>query len=189
MLLTLSVPPPADGDLETPGLGADQPDGRRAPIYRRLRQHLQPRAGPPAGIVISSPTSSSATRACPTPTRRTPRRSPVAGPARRDARSILLGSRYCETDRMSELAWSLFGKTPLGWARVQAIVDYVHHRIGFGYEHARPTKDRLRGACRGAQRGLPRLRPPGHHPVPLHEHPGPLLHRLSRRHRRAGGRA
>ena len=52
----------------------------------------------------------------------------------------LLGSRYCETDRLSELAWSLFGKTPEGWARVQAIVDYVHDHIRFGYEHSRPTR-------------------------------------------------
>ena len=57
-----------------------------------------------------------------------------------DTLVYLLGSRYCETDRLSELAWALFGHTPLGWARVQAICDYVHHHIRFGYEHARPTK-------------------------------------------------
>jgi transglutaminase-like putative cysteine protease len=52
----------------------------------------------------------------------------------------LLGSRYCETDRLSDRAWSLFGATQPGWARVQAIVDYVHGHITFGYQHARPTK-------------------------------------------------
>ncbi|MBV9509646.1 MAG: transglutaminase family protein [Caulobacteraceae bacterium] len=52
----------------------------------------------------------------------------------------LLGSRYCETDQMTDLAWGLFENTPPGWARVQAIVDYVHERIDFGYHHARPTK-------------------------------------------------
>lgn len=52
----------------------------------------------------------------------------------------LLGSRYCETDRLGELAWSLFGGTPRGWRRVQAIVDYVHDRITFGYQDARPTR-------------------------------------------------
>jgi transglutaminase-like putative cysteine protease len=52
----------------------------------------------------------------------------------------LLGSRYCETDKMSETAWRLFGNTPTGWARVQAICDYVHDHIRFGYELARPTK-------------------------------------------------
>ncbi|MFI4935451.1 MAG: transglutaminase family protein [Caulobacterales bacterium] len=66
----------------------------------------------------------------------------------------LLGSRYCETDCLSDLAWSLFEKTPPGWPRVQAIVDYVHARITFGYEHARPTKTALEvhserlGVCR-----------------------------------------
>ena len=33
---------------------------------------------------------------------------------------FLLGSLYCETDRLSDIAWSLFGHTPPGWARVQA---------------------------------------------------------------------
>ena len=37
-------------------------------------------------------------------------------------------------------AWSLFGSTPLGWRRVQAIVEYAHHRIAFGYQNARPTR-------------------------------------------------
>jgi transglutaminase-like putative cysteine protease len=53
---------------------------------------------------------------------------------------FLLGSRYCETDRLSEIAWSRFGAVPPGWGRVQAIVDFVHEHITFGYEHARPTK-------------------------------------------------
>ena len=53
---------------------------------------------------------------------------------------FLLGSRYCDTDLLSETAWHLFHKSPTGWARVQAICDFVHHHITFGYEHARPTK-------------------------------------------------
>lgn len=53
---------------------------------------------------------------------------------------FLLGSRYCETDRLSQAAWDLFGKSPTGWARVQAICDYVHHFITFDYEKAYPTK-------------------------------------------------
>ena len=52
----------------------------------------------------------------------------------------LLGSRYCETDRLSDTAWQLFGGTPPGWGRVQAICDFVHDHITFGYHHARPTK-------------------------------------------------
>jgi transglutaminase-like putative cysteine protease len=52
----------------------------------------------------------------------------------------LLGSRYCETDRLTETAWHLFGNGPTGWGRVQAICDYVHKHITFGYQHARRTK-------------------------------------------------
>jgi len=53
---------------------------------------------------------------------------------------FLLGSRYCETDQLSEVAWDLFGKSPAGWGRVQVICDFVHKHIAFGYEHARSTK-------------------------------------------------
>ncbi len=57
-----------------------------------------------------------------------------------EALVFLLGSRYCETDRLSDIAWSLFGSTPLGWPRVQAITQWTHDHITFGYEHARPTR-------------------------------------------------
>ena len=67
---------------------------------------------------------------------------------------FLLGSRYCETDLLSETAWSLFGNTPRGWHRVQAICDFVHDHISFGYQHAKATKtavnvfEERRGVCR-----------------------------------------
>jgi transglutaminase-like putative cysteine protease len=66
----------------------------------------------------------------------------------------LLGSRYCDTDRLLDVAWSLFGGTAPGWSRVQAICDYVHDRITFGYEHADATRTawgghtERRGVCR-----------------------------------------
>jgi transglutaminase-like putative cysteine protease len=53
---------------------------------------------------------------------------------------FLLGSRYCDSDRISTLAWQLFGGAPAGWGRVQAICDFVHNHIVFGYEHARSTR-------------------------------------------------
>ena len=71
-----------------------------------------------------------------------------------DTLQFLLGSRYCETDRLSDEAWRLFGHTPLGWPRVQAICDFVHDHIVFGYEHSRPTRTAFeayverRGVCR-----------------------------------------
>ena len=66
----------------------------------------------------------------------------------------LLGSRYCETDRLSNTAWSLFGRVPKGWPLANAICDYVHDRIIFDYAHASPTKtawdvhNERRGVCR-----------------------------------------
>jgi len=71
-----------------------------------------------------------------------------------DVLQFLMGSRYCETDRLSETAWALFGQGPTGWARVQAICDYVHQHIVFGYQHARKTRTALEafhdrtGVCR-----------------------------------------
>lgn len=57
-----------------------------------------------------------------------------------DTLMYLLGSRYCETDVLSNDAWSLFGNTSPGWARVQAICDFVNGHIRFGYENARATR-------------------------------------------------
>ncbi len=67
---------------------------------------------------------------------------------------FLLGSRYCETDRLSQIAWNLFERSPTGWGRVQAICDFVHRHIVFGYEHARSTRtaweayNERKGVCR-----------------------------------------
>ena len=71
-----------------------------------------------------------------------------------EALLFLLGSRYCETDRLSDIAWKLFEKTPPGWARVQAICDFVHNHIAFSYDNARMTRTALEayydrtGVCR-----------------------------------------
>jgi transglutaminase-like putative cysteine protease len=71
-----------------------------------------------------------------------------------DTLVYLVASRYCDTDQLADIAWSLFGATPPGWDRVQSICDYVHERIKFGYQYARPTRtasdghaERL-GVCR-----------------------------------------
>ena len=52
----------------------------------------------------------------------------------------LLGSRYCETERLMSDAWRLFGHLAPGWSRVQAVCDFAHQHIAFGYHFARPTK-------------------------------------------------
>lgn len=67
---------------------------------------------------------------------------------------FLLGSRYCETDRLSEVAWRLFAQAPPGWGRVQAICDFVNQHITFGYQFANPMKTawevygERKGVCR-----------------------------------------
>ena len=62
-----------------------------------------------------------------------------------DVLIYLLGSRYCDTEKLSQLAWSLFGAVTPGWPRVQAICDYVHQRISFGYHHARSDRTAFEG--------------------------------------------
>src|ERR1700744_5525951 len=66
----------------------------------------------------------------------------------------LLGSRYCDTDRLSDIAWAQFGRTAPGWPRVQAICDFVHQHLTFGYPFARATRTAFdafqerKGVCR-----------------------------------------
>jgi transglutaminase-like putative cysteine protease len=43
---------------------------------------------------------------------------------------FLLGSRYCDTDRLGDFAWSQF----------QAICDFVHGHIAFNYQNANPRR-------------------------------------------------
>ncbi|EHS49507.1 transglutaminase domain-containing protein [Rhizobium sp. PDO1-076] len=71
-----------------------------------------------------------------------------------DVLVYLLGSRYCDTDRLADLAWKMFGTTPMGWPRVKAILDFTHEHITFDYSRADSTRsayggyvDRI-GVCR-----------------------------------------
>jgi transglutaminase-like putative cysteine protease len=65
-----------------------------------------------------------------------------------------MGSRYCETDHLSQAAWDLFSQSTPGWARVQAICDFLHRHIAFGYAQAYASKTaeqvfkKGRGVCR-----------------------------------------
>ncbi|GAC1358711.1 MAG: transglutaminase family protein [Acidobacteriaceae bacterium] len=69
----------------------------------------------------------------------------------------LLNSRYCEVDRFSNLAFEIFGNSLRGWGRVQAVCDWVHAKVEFGYHHARSTKTAMDvytervGVCRDFQ--------------------------------------
>jgi transglutaminase-like putative cysteine protease len=70
---------------------------------------------------------------------------------------FLLASRYCETDLLSNTAFRMFGHTAPGWRRVQAICDWVHQHVTFGYSFARSSKSAVevladrKGVCRDFQ--------------------------------------
>jgi Transglutaminase-like superfamily len=104
-----------------------------------------------------------------------------------DCLLFLMGSRYCETDKLSQTAWDLFGQVPPGWGRVQAVCDFVHEHIKFDYQQARSTRTAFEayqeriGVCRDfAHLAVTALQMPQHSRA-LHQRP-------SRRHRRARGR-
>ncbi|WP_375464442.1 transglutaminase family protein [uncultured Methylobacterium sp.] len=67
---------------------------------------------------------------------------------------FLLPSRYCESDLLADAAWRLFGHTAPGWGRVQAVCDFVHAHVAFGYEFAHRDRTAVdayaggRGVCR-----------------------------------------
>lgn len=71
-----------------------------------------------------------------------------------EAIQFLLPSRYCDMEQLTDLAWKRFGSITPGWRRVQSIVDYVHERVFFGYQHARATRtafeahEERAGVCR-----------------------------------------
>lgn len=71
-----------------------------------------------------------------------------------EALVFLLASRFCDSDQMLDMAWTHFGHGETGWARVQAICNFVHRHIAFGYEHARVTRTaseayrERKGVCR-----------------------------------------
>jgi transglutaminase-like putative cysteine protease len=84
-------------------------------------------------------------------------REPAVGDLPHEMLCFLLSSRYCEVDRLSNIAFELFGNVPPGWSRVQAICDWVHTKVAFNYQQARPSKTALDvftervGVCRDFQ--------------------------------------
>ena len=62
-----------------------------------------------------------------------------------DVLRYLVGSRYCEVDKLGSFAWAQFGTVKPGWTRVQAIFDFVHNHLEFGYPHARATRSAAEG--------------------------------------------
>ena len=82
-----------------------------------------------------------------------------------DVLPYLMNSRYCEVDLLSNTAAELFWNAPRGWQRVQAVCDWVHSKVTFGYEFSNPIRTAL-GRVHGARRRVPRLPAPGHYLLP-----------------------
>jgi transglutaminase-like putative cysteine protease len=57
-----------------------------------------------------------------------------------DVLLFLVSSRYCDSDKLADFAWSQFGGTPGGARCMQAISDFVHGKIRFDYLQARSTR-------------------------------------------------
>jgi len=152
MIIMLNIHPSRHGDIVGTERVTTAPD---VPItyYRDSFGNVCGRlVVPPGGIVLSNRTIVRDT-GLPDPVIPTAMQLPVEH-LPDDCIMYLVGSRYCDTDRLMPLAWSLFKDTPLGWPLVQAICDYVHDRLEFGYQHAQPMRsahdahEQRRGVCR-----------------------------------------
>ncbi len=108
-------------------------------VYRDLFGNTCRRFVAPAGIFRIRSDSTILSDGQPDPVHPTARETPISY-LPDDTLMYLLGSRYCETDRLSQLAWDMFGATAPGWARVQAICDRVNSHIRFDYQQARATR-------------------------------------------------
>ena len=152
IMLMLSIRPERRGDLLSPEvLKCDPPAPMRQ--YVDVFGNVCTRVNAPAGRITFSNDFLISDSGLPDPITPDAIEHPIED-LPDEALVYLLGSRYCETDHMSNTAWSLFGGIAPGWSRVQAIVDYTHTRIGFGYAHARSTRtaadahSERQGVCR-----------------------------------------
>ncbi|QQS13348.1 MAG: transglutaminase family protein [Rhodospirillales bacterium] len=152
MLLALSVHPSRAGDVVEPErLRCDPP----VPLRRYVDGfgNICHRVVAPAGRLTLTSDCVVEDRGAPDPVVRDAFQSEVAD-LPDDTLVFLLGSRYCETDRLADQAWSMFGAAPMGWGKVQAICDFVHGHVRFDYAQARADKSALdvfqerQGVCR-----------------------------------------
>ena len=152
MLLMLNVHPSRLADLETPDNIHTNPHVRLVQ-YRDTYGNLCSRIVAPPGRMTLSADFIIRDTGAPDQIFPNARQAPV-DELPDEVVLFLLGSRYCETDALSNLAWSLFANIEPGWQRLQAILDYTHERITFGYQYARPTKtafeahEERAGVCR-----------------------------------------
>ena len=184
ILLQLSVHPSRDADLLTPDKITCDPILATRSYIDHFGNRVT-RVEVPAGFVVFSNRFVIHDSGQPEETPPDVDMTPIAD-LPDDVLLFLLQSRYCDSDKLADFAWSNFGMILGGRQRVQAICDFVHAKIRFSYPNARPThcaSDSMHegiGVC-------PRLRASRCCALPVHERSSTLLHGLSRRHRRPGG--
>jgi transglutaminase-like putative cysteine protease len=152
MIITLSVHPSLRSNLLTPDQMTLHPHVPMTEYWDRYGNICQVIRAPAGRITLSADffiqDSGETDEVAPGATQAPLETLPV------DTLVYLLGSRYCETDRLSNFAWATFGKIPQGWTLVQTIVDYVHGHLEFGYPHANATRTAFdaftegKGVCR-----------------------------------------
>ncbi len=156
LLLVLNIHYSRASDIVIPDSSSPRWPGLPITAYRETASATGAAASPLRPAAPSSPaTPSSATAASRSPTSRMPV-STRSRNCRRKRAVFLLAGRHWETELLSDTAWSLFGDTAPGWARVQAVCDFVHGHIAFGYRSTpRPTKTAFEAYQAG--KGAPRL--------------------------------
>ena len=138
MLLQLIVHPTRDADLLTPDrINSDPPLAMRA--YLDLFGNRVTRVDVPAGRVTFSNRFVIHDSGQPDETPPDVEMTPIAD-LPDDVLLFLLSSRYCDSDKLADFAWSRFGMISGGRRRVRAICDFVHAKIRFSYPDARPTR-------------------------------------------------
>lgn len=138
MLALLSIHPSRHKDLATPHRVRTSPD---VPVYDYPDNfgNVRSRLTLPAGLATLSCDFTIHDSGLPDPTFPDARRVPVEQ-LPDDVLLYLAGSRYCETDLLADMAWAMFGDISHGWERVQAIVNFTHDHVSFGYDHARASR-------------------------------------------------
>ena len=138
LLLMLHIRPERHGDLQTPENFAVDP---AVPFrtYRDVFGNVCTRLVAPAGVTRFTNDFLIRDSGLPDPIPHGAKQAEIDD-LPDEAIIFLLGSRYCDTDRLADFAWARFRNVPPGWPRVKAIADYAHERIVFGYEHARSDR-------------------------------------------------
>ena len=135
MLLQLNVHPSRDADLFTPDrIASDPPLAMR--VYLDLFGNRVTRVDVPAGLVTFSNRFVIHDLGEPDETPPDVRTTPIAD-LPDEALLFLVSSRYRDSDKLADFAWSRFGKLSGGTQVVQAICDFVHAKIRFSYADAR----------------------------------------------------